>query len=292
MLCLLFFLSTLALANTKGSPNKKLYGLNFSPYMDWQDPAIDDRISEKQIIARMKIIAPYTEWIRTYSCVNGMDKVGRLAHQIGLKAAIGAWLDLDPKANAKQIASLIQIAKAGEADILILGNEVLWHRTVSEDQLLKYLRYVKQEVPNLPVTTVDIYNEIMRHPKVAEACDIIMINCHPFWEKRDIREALPRIQQVYEQVKSRYKDKQVILSEVGWPSGGGNLGPAIASLENSQLFFDGFTTWASQNNIPYYYFEAFDESWKARYEPVAGAHWGIWDKKGKLKLNKRSLLTK
>lgn len=260
--------------------------------MEWQDPAIDDRISAKQIIARMKIIAPYTEWIRTYSCVNGMDQVGRLAHQMGLKAAIGAWLDVDPQANDRQIARLIQIAKAGEADILILGNEVLWHRTVSEDRLLEYLRYVKREVPNLPVTTVDIYNEIMRHPKVAEACDIIMINCHPFWEKRGIRQALPRLQRVYEQIKTRYQDKEVILSEVGWPSGGGNLGPAVASLKNSQLFFDGFTVWASQNNVPYYYFEAFDERWKARYEPVAGAHWGIWDKRGKLKLEKRSLLNK
>jgi exo-beta-1,3-glucanase (GH17 family) len=260
--------------------------------MDGQDPTIDDRISEKQIIARMKIIAPYTEWIRTFSCVNGMDQVGRLAHQMGLKAAIGAWLDVDTKANDKQITSLIQIAKAGEADVLILGNEVLLHRTISEAQLIKYLQYVKQEVPNLPVTTVDIYNEIMRHPKVAEACDIIMINCHPFWEKRDIRQALPRLQLVYEQVKSRYKDKQVILSEVGWPSGGGNMGPAIASLENSQLFFDAFIAWASQNNVPYFYFEAFDESWKAGYEPVAGAHWGIWDKKGKLKLNRRSLMIK
>jgi exo-beta-1,3-glucanase (GH17 family) len=33
----------------------------------------------------------------------------------------------------------------------------------------------------------------------------------------------------------------------------------------------------------YYYFEAFDESWKAAYEGPQGAHWGSWTQDGTLK---------
>lgn len=272
-----------SLGQTKGGMNKKLYGLNFSPYVEGQNPHENAEVSEAQIISRMKIIAPYTEWIRTFSCTRGMEKAGEIAHQMGLKAAIGAWLDIDVKANEREIAGLIKAGKSGDADILIVGNEVLFHRHISEEQLIAYLRKVKKEVPQLPVTTVEIYNEILRRPKLAEACDVIMINCYPFWEKRDIREALNLHQLVYKRVKSRFPNKEIIFSEVGWPSRGKNLGLAIPSLANAEKFFWDFTSWAEMNNIPYYYFEAFDESWKADYETELGAYWGIWDQNGKPK---------
>jgi uncharacterized repeat protein (TIGR01451 family) len=43
------------------------------------------------------------------------------------------------------------------------------------------------------------------------------------------------------------------------------------------LFAEQFFTWASSNNIPILYFEAFDESFKAVAEGPQGAHWGIFD---------------
>lgn len=266
-------------------PLKKLFGLNFSPYIDGQDPQVNAQVSEKQITARMKIIAPYTEWIRTFSCTQGMENTGRIAHELGLKAAIGAWLDLDVAANDREIASLIKIAQSGNADILIIGNEVLFHRKISEVQLIKYMKAVKKEAPNIPVTTVDIYNEIFHRPKIVEACDIIMLNCYPFWEKRNIREALPLLKTVYNQAKTRFGNKEVVFAEVGWPSGGRKFGSAVPSLANAEIFFQDFTTWAAENKVPYYYFEAFDESWKAAYEKEYGAFWGIWDKNGKPKWN-------
>src|ERR1700687_4519577 len=44
-----------------------------------------------------------------------------------------------------------------------------------------------------------------------------------------------------------------------------------------------FLTWASANNIPAFYFEAFDETWKVASEGPQGAHWGIWDTTGVIK---------
>jgi hypothetical protein len=40
------------------TPTYKLYGLDFSPYMDGQDPNQGSQISEAQLRARMGIIAP------------------------------------------------------------------------------------------------------------------------------------------------------------------------------------------------------------------------------------------
>ena len=44
-----------------------------------------------------------------------------------------------------------------------------------------------------------------------------------------------------------------------------------------------FVSWAEAEKVSYFYFEAFDESWKVTYEGSQGAHWGVWDKDGNLK---------
>jgi len=36
------------------------------------------------------------------------------------------------------------------------------------------------------------------------------------------------------------------------------------------------------DNLPYFYFEAFDEPWKIK-EGSVGLHWGIWDSNGVMK---------
>jgi len=75
----------------------------------------------------------------------------------------------------------------------------------------------------------------------------------------------------------------IIVSETGWPSCGNQVGDAVPSPENASFYFLNFVSWARANNVPYFYFEAFDESWKAVYEGPQGACWGIWDKDGNLK---------
>ena len=43
-----------------------MHGLCFSPYEEGQKPG--DQLSEEQIRRRMKIIKPYSKWIRSFSC--------------------------------------------------------------------------------------------------------------------------------------------------------------------------------------------------------------------------------
>jgi len=46
-----------------------MHGVCFSLYEDGQKPG--DIISEEQVRRRMKIIAPYTKWVRSFSCTEG-----------------------------------------------------------------------------------------------------------------------------------------------------------------------------------------------------------------------------
>jgi exo-beta-1,3-glucanase (GH17 family) len=57
--------------------DNRIYGISYSPYMDGQEPGIE--ISAAQIEQRIKIIQPYTHWIRTFSCVEGNHLIPGIA---------------------------------------------------------------------------------------------------------------------------------------------------------------------------------------------------------------------
>ena len=265
------------------SLDMKVHGLNFSPYIDGQDPNLGDPISEKQLRERMEIIAPYTERIRTFSVDKGLELAGRIANELGLAAAIGAWIGTDLVANDNQISDLIKIGKANEAELLIVGSEALLRNDVTEKQLLEYINRVKQKVPGIPVTYADVHSIMLSHPAIIDAVDVVMVNYYPYWEGIDVLRAIETIHGLHKQVVVAANGKKVIVSETGWPSAGNLVGNAVPSLENAVFHFRNFVSWASTNNVEYYYFEAFDETWKSSYEGPQGAHWGVWDKEGNLK---------
>ncbi|MDZ7647314.1 MAG: hypothetical protein U5K54_09115 [Cytophagales bacterium] len=53
------------------SLHKGMHGLCFSPYLEGQN--IGDQLSESQIRQRMDVIAPYTKWVRSFSCSEGNE---------------------------------------------------------------------------------------------------------------------------------------------------------------------------------------------------------------------------
>ena len=264
--------------------NYKTDGQDFSPYIDGQDPNLGSQISEQQLRDRMALVAPYTRWIRTFGTTDGLEKAGLVARSLGLKAAIGAWISRDANANERQIKNLISICQAGQCDMAIVGSEALLRGDVSEAQLLDYIGKVKQAIPaGIPVTTADVYGQWLNRPDLISNVDIIMGNFYPFWEGIRIDLAMSVLHANYNNLKAAAGGKQVLVSETGWPSGGNSQGAAVPSSENASFFFLNFVSWARANNVQYFYFESFDETWKAAHEGPVGSHWGIFDTNGILK---------
>src|SRR5690242_15728144 len=87
-------------------PVQKAYGLNFSPYVTGQDPNTGSQISEAQILARLQIIAPYTGWIRSFGSTHGLEQIPKIAHELGLKVAAGAWISADQNQNSTELTNL------------------------------------------------------------------------------------------------------------------------------------------------------------------------------------------
>ena len=256
----------------------KIHGISFSPYIEGQGPGT--QIGAEQIRERLSFIQPYTQWIRTFSCKEGNELIPQIAVENGLKTMVGVWLDDDLEQNEVEIANAIEIAKAGHANILAVGNEVLLRGDLTEDQLLDYMSRVKQAAPGIDVGYVDAYFEFVDHPRVTAACDVILANCYPFWEGCPADHALLYMKDMYQRVVNVANGKKVTIRETGWPNVGTATQGAVPSFDNAIKYFIDAYQWAEQDNIEIFYFSSFDESWKVGAEGDVGAFWGLWDKDG------------
>jgi exo-beta-1,3-glucanase (GH17 family) len=261
--------------------NEGFHGISFSVYLENQAPGT--QISAEQIRTRMKIIQPYVKWVRSFSCVDGNELIPGIAHEYGLKTLVGAWLGMDLKKNESEIEGVIKVGKSGHADIIAVGNEVLLRGDLSEDQIIESIERVKREVPGVPVGYVDAYYEFTLHPRISDACDVILANCYPFWEGYPLEHSLLYLKDMYHRALRAGNGKKVIISETGWPNLGSAERGAMPSYENAIKYFINAYHWASEEGIEIFYFSSFDETWKIAAEGDVGAYWGLWDKDGNLK---------
>jgi glucan 1,3-beta-glucosidase len=81
-------------------------------------------------------------------------------------------------------------------------------------------------------------------------------------------------------VKKVAQNKEVIISETGWPTKGEAFGDAKPSFEHAACYFIDTYQWANANGIKVFYFSSFDESWKTDEEGEYGAYWGLWNHQG------------
>ena len=259
----------------------KMHGLCFSPYQEGQKPG--DVLSEDQITRRIKIIAPHTKWVRSFSCTEGNELIPRIAKKHGLKTLVGAWLGKDEKINEQEIENLIQMAKEGYVDIAAVGNEVMYRGDLSEDKLLEYISRVKSELVDIPIGYVDAYYEFEFRERITEECDVILANCYPFWEGCSIEYSLPYMKDMYGRAKKAGNGKKVIITETGWPNQGAKLYGAQPSKFNALTYYLNAQAWSKEDDIEMFYFSSFDESWKVDSEGDVGPFWGLWNSDEKLK---------
>lgn len=258
-----------------------VHGFCFSLYEEGQKPG--DIISDTQVRRRMEILKPHTSWVRSFSCTEGNEHIPIIAKEMGIKTLVGAWLGNDPEINEREVNGLIELSKAGKVDVAAVGNEVMYRKDLSEDELLEFIYRVKNAIPDTPVGYVDAYYEFSDRPKITAACDVILCNCYPFWEGCPYEYSIQYMAKMYQQAIDAANGKKVIITETGWPSNGDALDAAKPSYLSALKYFINTAQWAKQNAIEFFYFSSFDESWKVGAEGDVGAYWGIWDKNEKLK---------
>ncbi len=259
-----------------------LYGLDLGPYVAGGGtvPRPPQPVTEARLRELIDVFAPHVRWLRTYTCASGIDKAGKIAHEKGLKAAMGAFLSSSAATNTSEINALLAAAQAGYVDVAIVGSEVLERGDLTEAQLIGYIRQVKQALPGIPVTTADTFNQLLNHPNVLAEVDVIYVNYYPFFDPNvPLDVAVFVLNAWHNQLTAIAGGKEIIVSETGWPTCGANNGQAVPSFDNAAYYFLNFVSWARARNVNFFYFSAFDERWKGGRE----ACFGLWDETLQLK---------
>ena len=108
-------------------------------------------------------------------------------------------------------------------DFAIIGSEVLYRGDLDPEALIDYIRLFRAEVPDIPVATADVYSEFLAHPEVVAECDVVLSNYYPYWEAVDVTTAIAWLHTRHQLVVAAAGDKEVIVSETGWPSAGNQI---------------------------------------------------------------------
>ena len=266
-------------------PAGKLSSLSFAPFRVGQGPMDAIFPSAEELDEDLALMGQVTHNIRTYASAEGsMPLIPDLAKKHGLTMLQGAWLGALKADNDVEIAELIRSANE-HPDVVkrvLVGNEVLLRGDLKPDELINYIRQVKSAVKQ-PVSYADVWSMYMKYPQLIKEVDFITIHILPYWEDEPIpvENAPAHVERIVNQVQQEANTlaprKSILIGESGWPSEGKQRGRSIPSVVNEARFIRDFIAVANKNGFDYNIVEAFNQPWKAAFEGIIGANWGLYD---------------
>jgi len=262
-------------------PDGKISSVSFAPFREGQSPLTKVFPTTEEIDEDLRLLADETHTIRTYASLGGLQDVPAMARKYGLNVIQGAWIGdtTMTKANQAEIDQLIKVANEYPDVIkrVIVGNEVLLRGGLKPEQLLQYIRQVKQAVKQ-PVSYADVWSFYMRYPEIAQEVDFFTVHILPYWEDEplEIEDTAAHIEKNYRKIREAYPGKPILIGESGWPSAGRQRGWAVPSVVNEAKFIRSLVQLANKNGFDYNIVEAFNQPWKSYFEGVVGANWGLY----------------
>ncbi|KAG1689434.1 hypothetical protein DVH05_002235 [Phytophthora capsici] len=304
-----FFLPTfvaaavLMLSGGADALNVKMHGVNYNSRKgpDWA-PDSSKCKSASEVQKDMYALKGITDKVRIYSLLdcNQAELVLPAAKNAGLQVHLGIWTTKSHDYLLKEKAKLASLIDKGLYDNNVIGlhvgSETIYRKEITADTAISYMKeirdYIRSRGKNTPVTIADVIDMYYDYPQLVDAVDYISVNEFAYWEGVDVNEGaaktLDRIRAV--RVTAAKKNKRMVLSEVGWSSGGYNSKTGVSSPENQAKFFADFFQVARSSNMEYYWYTAFDSQWRVTNggEDVE-ANFGVFKEDDSMKNNFQQL---
>ncbi|MBS0223019.1 MAG: glycosyltransferase [Proteobacteria bacterium] len=261
---------------------------------------------KEQIERDFAAMAGHVDYVRTYRTSDGGEDMPEIAARYGLKLVPGAWIYSTVEAkqqfgrdaadvNAEETRALIRMANQNPniIDRVMVGNENIlrWdgqkddrdNTAVSPAQLIREIRNVKRNV-KVPVSTAEPWHIWLRYPELAREVDFLAVHILPYWDEQSSETPLEYLKNKIDKLRQAYPNKNIIVTEVGWPSNGSERrSPATGLIkratpaEQAKNVRD-MVAWLKSQNIDYFVVEAIDQPWKSYdLEGKAGGYWGMWN---------------
>ena len=261
-----------------------LASVSYAPPTDPNSAALP---TAEDIRADLKAIAPHTKAIRTYSSTGGAEMVPAIAAEFGLKVTVGAKILKDRdgtgkpieaavKSNEREIRDAIDLArKNSNVNAILVGNETVLTNQITADDLVAYIRKVKQSSP-VPVSTGEGWDIWIAHPELVSVVDFIAAHVLPYWGGVEAGRAVDVTIETYDKLRRVHPGKHIVIAEFGWPSAGPNdVNANPGRLEQAMVLRD-FVSRAEAYGIDYNVIELIDRPWKTM-EGGVGPYWGLLD---------------
>lgn len=271
-------------------------GISYGPYRKNQAPG-EKEPTRDQILEDLKLlVGDQWQMIRTYGTEPFSAKVCEIikTEKLPLKVMVGAWVATEStpeqkKANGGQVDRAIQLANQYPEIVaaVSVGNEsqVFWSfHKVKQETLIAYIRKVRSAIKQ-PVTVADDFKywTTDESKPVAAEIDFIVSHMYAMWLGQKLDNAVDWTKDIYAEVKKSHPERKIVIGELGWATqktNHGDQGKMIkgkAGEAEQKIFFDAITKWLKQDEVGYFYFEAFDEPWKGGNDPAeVEKHWGLF----------------
>ena len=254
----------------------QLASVSYAPFGGSVHPDAGGKAEAAQIRADLKMLAPVTRAVRTYSATGGVELVPGIASEFGMRVTAGAWIDKNQDRNEREIRSVIDLAKRhSNINGVIVGNETIFRGEQKVGDLIQMIQRVKRST-NVPVTTGEIWHVWIEHPELVSAVDYIAAHILPYWEGFSEQQTVDQAILIYDKLRQAYPGKRIVIAEFGWPSAGYNMHKANPGRIEQAVLLRDFVTRADAYGIDYNIVEAIDQPWKT-FEGGVGPYWGLFD---------------
>jgi exo-beta-1,3-glucanase (GH17 family) len=248
-------------------------GASLTPHARDASPERGDAAGAARIDAAVAATAALAGRIRTYSVLEGQDRIPEAAARHGLPVALGVWVDRTETRTRAEIERAVALAQAHpNVDILVVGNETVLAETRRPADLVPLLREVRARTGRL-VTTTEPWDVWLRMPEMADEVDLIGIHILPYWYGVAPKDAAAWAVARYRDVQAAFPGRRIWVAEYGWPSGRHG---ARATLEGQARAIREFAVLAAREGIEWNLVEAIDQPWKIN-EGHVGPNWGVLD---------------
>ena len=278
----------------------------YSGFRDNQSPDIGVFPSESEILEDLLLLSGHWSALRVYACDVHTERVLRTIERerLPFKVMLGAYIGAEvnnpncPWGGVYEDATLAANKEANRAeldraiawanhypdivDVVSVGNEatVDWTDHLIEPETVRaYASDVRSQIKQ-PVTFCENYVPWLTSlEELAANLDVISIHTYPVWEYKTLDEAMDYTRKNFEAVQARYPNKQVIITEAGWAtaSNGRGIPPDNVGEMLQREYLEQLLSWAEEQEILVYVFEAFDENWKGSDHPLEPEkHWGLY----------------
>lgn len=284
------------------SLHKVFPGMDYTPNNSQYPDCLTNPPSQNNITKDIAVLSQLTPLIRLYGTdcnVTSMvlESLSLLnLDSTSMKLMPGVWLDANTTTNTRQLSQLYStlssLSTSQKAQIagVMVGNEVLFAEYLTLTELTNILTTVRQNLTSigyssLPIGTAELGSQWST--ELISSVDVIGSNVHPFFAGVNSTAAATWTYDYWQtndvSLSTSNTSKINVIAETGWPTSGGYYEGSTAGVKELNLFMEDWVCDMLEEEVKYWWFEAFDEDWKgvldsnSTTDGMVETHWGLFE---------------